>query len=175
MLVGEADKAKTYKFDIEKICLYVPVIKITDSLQPHLSTLCENSPSRYFFQSCDLKLFNISKDISVYEVPRLYAGRLPVRLLICFYPATSVAGSNVHSPYFTSSTIGVRCVKLCHDGIVLHQISPDFAGKSYTLMYHNFVNFVCGTLAGSFMVTLKDFQRGHRSVLGLCLLILLID
>ena len=162
MLVAEADKAKTYKFDIEKILLYVPVIKITDSLLPHLGTLCEKSPSRYFFQSCDLKLFNIAQDISIYEIPKLYSGRLPVRLLIGFYPATSVAGKVTKSPFYTSSTIDIHSVRLCHDGIVLQQITPDFAGKSYTLMYHNFVDFVCGTLEGPFMVTLKDFRKGHR-------------
>ena len=95
MLVGKVDKLKTYRFDIKKILLYVPVIKITDSLQPYLSTLCEKSPSRYFFQSCDLKLFNIAADTSIFEVPKLYSGRLPTRLLVAFYPASSVAGTTL--------------------------------------------------------------------------------
>ena len=74
-------------------------------------------------------------------------------------------GTNVDSPYFTSSTIEIDTLRLSHDGIVLQQIRPDFTGRNYTLMYHNFVNFVCGSLGGAFMVTFNDFKNGHRWLL----------
>ena len=165
MLQADPDKDKNYKFDITKICLYAPVIRVTDSLQPYLGTLCETAPARYFFQSNDLKLFNIAKDTDIYEVARLYTGRLPTRLIIAFHTSTSISGSVTESPFFTSSTVKIRSVKLSHDGIVLHQITPNFDTKSYSMMYHNFVNFVPGGVGNeAFMIKFQDFHKGHRFV-----------
>ncbi len=70
MLVGENEKDSEYKFIITKMSLYIPIIKLSESLLPHLTTLCDTAPARYFYTSMKLKQFDVPEGSRVAEFRR---------------------------------------------------------------------------------------------------------
>lgn len=161
MLQDATTEKNKYRFEIKKIGLYVPVIKVTESLQPMLSELCETAPARYHFTTMDCKMYNIPNDTQVYNVPRLYSGRVPQRILLAFYTQTSVVGKVTENPFFTSSSLKIRSLKLSHNGVVVRELAPLFDKDLYAMCFRSFVEFM-QVKDSPFMVASSDYKSGQR-------------
>ncbi len=44
-----------YRFEITKLCLLVPVVKVTETLTPKIERLFKTVPARYHFESINAK------------------------------------------------------------------------------------------------------------------------
>ncbi len=159
--MDDTTKANSYRFEISKIGLYVSVVRVNDSLLPMLEPLCDVNPARYYFNSLVCKKYNIAKDTSMFNVPTLYDGKIPQRLLIAFHKQAAVAGNVALSPFFTSDSIKLKDVKILHNGCVVRQIRPRIQTGEYALCYRDFINFV-GCTTEKYMLSYKDYPKGHR-------------
>ena len=161
MLQGDANRTESYRFEISKIGLYVPIVKVTESLLPYLGELTDSAPARYPFSSVDCKQYNISGQSSLFQIGKLYEGRIPHRLVLAFYRQTSVAGSTSSSGLFTSSDISLRSIKLGHNGLTWKEVLPQFDDGLYTTIYRDLVQFARSDSL-QFMITHDGMSKGHR-------------
>ncbi len=151
MIQDSTTKKNTYRFDITKLCLLVPVIKVTESLIPEIESLCKTAPARYHFESINVKQFLLTPHTRIVEYPKIYTCRIPQRLVVCFYKQTSMAGSVTENPFLTSSDIKIRSLDIVHNGLVLKNIQPHFDTNSFSCCYKAFLDFV-GAKEGGYMI-----------------------
>ena len=151
MIQDEKTKQNVYRFEISKISLQVPVIKVTETLVPEMESLCKTAPARYHFESINAKQYLLGVDTRITEFPKVFTCRIPQRLVICFYKQKTLAGDVLENPFLTSSDIKIRSLQIIHNGLVLNNIQPHFETGSYSCCYKAFLDFV-GANDESYMI-----------------------
>ena len=159
LVVEDSQKDEKFKFDIVRLELHVQVLRVNSDLLPYMADLCASSPARYHFTSVLSRQFNIQKDTLTFEVGRLFSEHVPQRMIVSFHESAQYLGTNVTTPYFTSSSIVIKSLKLHHNGLIVRELRPDFENTSYASTYKAFIDFVD--------VTTKNYMMGK------CLLIVI--
>ncbi len=106
MLVGPKSRAFVYRFEISKLGLIVPIIKINDSLIPMLKTLCDKAPARYEFTSISIKSLNLQKDQQIMALQDVYSITIPQRTILAFYTEANLSGEKISNPSSLLDTLG---------------------------------------------------------------------
>lgn len=141
MITDAANQGNTYKFEIDKIGLWVPIVKVNSTIGPMMEGLCEKEPARYTFDGLLMKQYAIGKGTSVSEFSNIFTTKIPQRFVIAFYTQKSLR-SKLHSPFFTSTTLKIKALKVLVNGIVVREVCPDFDSGNYILNYRSLTDYM---------------------------------
>ena len=161
LLTDETTRSNNYVFEIKKIGLHVPIIKVNNTILPHLKSLSETEPARYHFRGLSCKHFGIGIDTETCEIPGVYTSKIPQRLLIGIFKQPAIAGSITLSPFFTSKEVKIRSMELVHDGEGIVTVKPRFESNDYARHYKAFLEFL-GVENDAYMIDYTNFLNGFR-------------
>ena len=161
MIQDPSRAADDYRFEIQHFTLHVPIIKLSESILPHIATLCDTYPSRYKCEIFECRTHNLPQNTEVVEIPNLFTGKLPQRVIVCAYKQSDFTGRKTSNPMFTSNTLKIRTIKLCQNGVVQRELSPSFDDGMYAECYRSFVELAEASDV-NFMVSKEDYKKGHR-------------
>ncbi len=161
LLTDETTRSNTYVFEIKRIGLQVPIVRVNDSLLPEIKSLTTKEPGRYHFRSLTCKQYNLPSETEIYTSTKIFTPQIPQRLILGIYKQTAFAGHAGLSPFFTSSDVQIRSIKLKHDGMSVREIIPKFEKGQYIRLYTAFLNFL-NVGSDKYMIDHLDYLNGHR-------------
>ncbi len=164
LVLGDETKNNSYRFQINKIGLYVPIVRINDAIIPMLNRLCDKAPARYCYDFLVCKKYNLPKETLSFEYQKVFQNHVPQRLVLAIHKHQAVSGSKLLNPFFTSSDINIREIRLECNGNVIRTIKPRFASADYGLSYRSFIEFM-GVTDHRYPITYGDYPNGLRLVL----------
>ena len=143
LLTDDTTGTDEFRFEITDIAMKVRVLRVQTDIQPYLKTLCADMPARYHYTSMICRVYQIAADSLVFNMPRLFTETVPQRLMCGLYQTQTLLGSKLKTPYFTSSSVKVRSIKLHHNGLVVRELRPDFsvAKRQYGEAYRAYLEY----------------------------------
>ncbi len=161
LLTDDTTRKNDYMFEIKRIGLQVPIVRVNDTLLPEIKSLTSKEPARYHFRGLTCKQYNLSTGTLKSDIPKVFTSQIPQRLILGIYKQTAIAGNVTLSPFFTSSDAKIRTVKLEHDGLVVKEARPDFGKADYIRHYSGLLSFL-NVGDDSYMIDYKDYLNGYR-------------
>ena len=141
MIQNAATKDNDYQFQITKIAYICPVVTLTDSLQPMMDGLCDESPGRYRFMSYAMKTFSIPKDTVILSIPNLFNNKVPSKMLMAIYNQNAFSGNKIDTPFLTATDFDMRSLKVLHNRLIIRDYKPTQGNNNYTEAFLEFAQF----------------------------------
>jgi hypothetical protein len=155
----ELDYPNNYKFVIEKIILKIPCVGIEPAMIPLLGMQTDDNPASYGFNSIDLKQFSIPAGTIVQKYNKVYEGKIPKKIAICFLSQASFGGDILKSPYLTEA-LDVRNITIFLNGIAVRQVEANFNSDMYVDCYNDFVNWM-SPKCREYYIEYDFFKKGY--------------
>ena len=153
-----ADNAETqFKFFIEKIGLYVPVVKIAPFLTPLMEMQTDEAPASYHFEAIDVRQFSLPKGTLHRVYPRVFQGKLPTKMAVAFYTQDSFIGDR-NQPSLMTATIFPKRLQLAINGLVTREHSIDVTDGAYMESYFRFTDWL-GVTNIDYPISFKSYPK----------------
>jgi len=160
-VVTDADnKHVEYCFDIEKIGLVVPCIKVSPAIFPLLDMQTSHTPALYHFDSLGMRQYNLSAGTLDRSFPKIFEGKLPSRIMVAFYPQDAFSGQRDKSPLLTAP-LDVCQMSLSVNGIIARTLDTNFDDDLFMGAYKHFMDWIGATGHDSYM-HYDIFKSGYR-------------
>lgn len=141
---GKDNGATAYKFFIEKIGLYVPVVKIAPFLTPLMEMQTDEAPASYHFDAIDLRQFSLPAKTLQRVYPRVFQGKIPTKIAVAFYTQKSFIGDQDQATLLTATSTPNR-LQLSINGLVVREHRIDVDGGIFLESYQQFTDWLGGT------------------------------
>jgi hypothetical protein len=155
----ELANAHDYKFVIEKIILKIPCIIVEPALAPLLEMQTDEKPGSYTFNSIDLKQFSVPAGTIVQKYTKVYEGKIPKKIAICFFSQGSFSGDITKSPYLTQP-LDVRIITIYLNGIAVRQIDANFNSGMFVDCYSDFISWMSPE-SRDYFIEYEFFKDGY--------------
>lgn len=152
------NKDVEYKFFIDKIGLYVPVVKIAPFLTPLMEMQTDEAPASYHFEAIDVRQFALPAGTLTRKYTRVFQGKLPTRIVVAFYTQDSFIGDRNQGSLLTAQ-IDLRRIQLSINGVVTREHVLDINKGVYMNTYRRFTDWLSATHT-AFPITFDKFPRG---------------
>jgi hypothetical protein len=110
---------------------------------PLLEMQTDDAPAIYSFDSIDLKQFSVPVGTVVQKYNKVYEGKIPKRLALCFLSQDAFSGSTTRSPYLTEN-LDVREITLFLNGVAIRQLEAEFPRDLHADVFTDFINWMGG-------------------------------
>lgn len=137
MLIQDAAAAKTFRFELKDLRLFVKTLNLHDGLSLDIANRLESQPARYGLRRTMLKSLLISKGDTEFSA-NLYIEEVPRRLIIALVANDAFSGDKNKSP-FNFEHFNLREISVFANGQTYPQTpySLDYAGNRYVRAYHD--------------------------------------
>ena len=147
-----------YKFFIEQIGLYVPVVKIAPFLTPLMEMQTDEALASYHFDAIDVRQFSLPTGTIHRVYPRVFQGKLPTKIALAFYTQGSFIGDR-NQAFMLTAAITPSRVQLAINGLVSREHSIDVNRGIYLESYYRFTDWL-GVTNINFPIEVKHFFSG---------------
>ena len=153
---GNDNALTEFKFFIEKIGLYVPVVKISPFLTPLMEMQTDEALASYHFDAIDVRQFSLPRGTLHRVYPRVFQGKLPTKIAVAFYTQDSFIGDRNRASLLTAAITPKR-LQLAINGLVTREHRID--GGVRLESYYRFTDWL-GVTNIDFPVDVKKYFAG---------------
>lgn len=149
-------KEVEYRFNIEKIGLFVPSIKISPHLEPLLEMQTENSPARYPCESITTRRYTFPPGIVTNTYRQVFHGKIPSKLAVTFYQEDVFTGNPIRAA-LRSSIVGLRRIQVAVNGMVVREHAMDIPSE-YLPVFRQWTEWL-GVSKENWMFSKDDYLK----------------
>ena len=157
---NDALRQEAYAFNIIKIGLIVPTIKVDPFLSPLLEMQTDNEvPARYPFESIEIRQFTFPIGALSSTFRKVFQGKIPSKMAIAFYHEGSLVGERFRAALQTA-TLPINRVQVSINGLVVREHVLDLYDRNYLAIYQQWTDWL-GVSEVDWPYDEKDFKEGQ--------------
>jgi len=146
-----------YRFNIEKIGLFVPSVKITPYLEPLLEMQTESSPAQYPCESITTRRYSFPAGIVTNTYRQVFHGKIPSNLAVTFYNEDVFTGNPIRAA-LRSTVVDLRRIQVAVNGMVVREHKMDMTSNDYLPVFRQWTEWL-GVSKEDWMFSKDDYRK----------------